>query len=119
MKPRTVLILVTLVVIALVAVVILLTGGKPQLSISRSDVVTGAVVTEVNRAKLPDTNITVAIWLRLDGIATAKFVWNSWDHPNQKVHIVAGTNVVAEVSVYSEIQNRGLDLFLLTTMKQG
>ena len=109
MTPRSILTIAALVAIALVVVLVL--GSRPQLSISGSDIVTGAVVTKLNRAMLPDTNITTAIWLRLDRIAAAKFMLYSRDHLNQKVRIVAGTNVVAELPMYSLVSKTQLELY--------
>ncbi len=111
MKRRTVLILAAIVIIVLVMAVVSLTSTKPQLSISRSDIHTGALVTELNRSKLPDTNITVAVWVRLNSEAATRFNKLLQERPNQEIHIMDGTNVVAGVTTYEVSSKSDLVLF--------
>lgn len=114
MKRRTVLILAVIVIIVLVMTVVSLTSTEPQLSISRSDIRTGAlsyVTNPVNIARLPDTNKTVEIWVRLNSEAATSFNKLLQDHPNHEIHIMDGTNVVARVTTYLVISKSELDLF--------
>jgi preprotein translocase subunit SecD len=115
MKPRTALILATLVAILLV-VVVLLTGNSSKFVIARRDIVGGGgLVTELNRAKLVDTNATAAVWYRLSSKAARRLETFSRKHLNQRVQFVIGTNVVVEETMYSVISDAQLDLFFTNT----
>jgi hypothetical protein len=106
------------VAITLAVVVMLVSGVKPQHTISRKDVVSAAVV-EVdkrNLSKMPDTNITTTIWVRLNKRATVGFEKYSRDQLDQDIHIVHGANNVADIALYYVFTNEQageleLDLF--------
>ena len=91
------------------------TGNKPQLLIAFSDIVGGGgLVTKLNRAKLIDTNMTAAVWIRLSDKAAHKLEIFSREHLNQRVQFQVGTNVVEE-TMYSVITDKQLDLFFSST----
>jgi len=91
------------------------TGSKPQFVIAPSDIVGGGgLVTKLNRAKLVDTNMTAAVWIRLSDKAAHNLEIFSREHLNQRVQFQLGTNVVEE-TMYSVITNRELDLFFPST----
>lgn len=119
MKWRTILILAALAAIIFVVALVLFTGTKPQLSISRIDIHTGALVTELNRSNLPDTNITVAVWIRLNGEAATRFNKLLQDRPNQEIHIMDGTDVVAAVAMYQVSSKSDLNLFFTNANEAG
>ena len=107
MKPRTAFELLAVVAIILVVVVMFVSGVKPQHTISRKDVVTAAVV-EVdkrNLSKMPNTNITTAIWVRLNKRATTGFERYSRELLDQDIHIVKGANNIADVALYHVATN--------------
>lgn len=91
------------------------TGNTPQLLIALSDIVGGGgLVTKLNRAKLVDTNMTAAVWIRLSDKAAHDLEIFSREHLNQRVQFQLGTNVVGE-TMYSVITNKELDLFFPST----
>jgi hypothetical protein len=107
MKLRTTLKLLAVVAIILVAVMILVSGVKPQHTISRKDIVTAAVV-EVDKRnlwKMPDTNITTTIWVRLNKQATTRFEKHSRKQLDQDIHILHGANNIADVALYHVATN--------------
>ena len=105
MKSRTAFELIAVVAIILVVVVILVSGVKPQHTISRKDIVTASVVDTLNRSRLPDTNITTAIWLRLNKRATTGFEKYSRERSDQDIHVVHGANNIADIALYYEFTN--------------
>jgi hypothetical protein len=105
MKTRIAFIFVALVAITIVVVIILVRGVKPQHTMSRKDIVTAAVVDKLNRSRLPDTNITAAIWVRLNKRATTGFEKYSREQLDQDIHIVHGANNIADVALYHGFTN--------------
>ena len=120
MKPRTILILIAVVAIIIVMVLILVSGVKPQHTISRKDIVSAAVV-EVdkrNLSKMPATNITTAIWVVLNKRATIGFEKYSRERLDQDIHIVHGANSIADIALYQYMTNEqtgGVELNLYFT----
>jgi hypothetical protein len=105
MKTRIVLIFTGVVGISLVLWLMLVGHVKPQHTISRRDIVTAAVSDKLNPARLPDTNITAAIWVRLTKRATSGFEKYSPERPDQNIHILHGANSIADIALYHEYTN--------------
>jgi hypothetical protein len=127
MKVRIALIFVGVVGVPLVLWLMLVGHVKPQHTISRRDIVTAAVSdikmtmdtfpkSTFNRSRLPDTNITTEIWVRLNKRATTGFEKYSRERPDQDIHILHGANNIADIALYYEFTNEqtgemDIDLF--------
>ena len=105
MKTRIALIFAGVVGIALVLWLMLAGDVKPQHTISRRDIVTAAVSDKLNPARLPATNITSAIWVRLTKRATSGFEKYSPERPDQDIHILHGANNIADIALYHAFTN--------------
>jgi hypothetical protein len=90
---------------------------KPIFPITRADVYTTAItyITNPNNvAKLPDTNKTVAIWIKLSSPAAAHFETFTRQHLHQPAQIHVGTNLVSDLTISSVVTNGEFDLFFAT-----
>ena len=105
MKTRIALIFGGIVGIALILLLMLVGHVKPQHTISRRDIVTAAVSEMRNRSRLPDTNITTEIWVRLTKRATTGFEKYSRERPDQDIHILHGANNIADIAMYHAFTN--------------
>ena len=105
MKTRIALIFGGIVGIALILLLMLVGHVKPQHTISRRDIVTAAVSEMRNRSRLPDTNITTEIWVRLTKRATTGFEKYSRERPDQDIHILHGANNIVDIAMYHAFTN--------------